>query len=344
MSAPVTPDTDVTPRRGYRSASLAGLGTGRRRAVLIAFWGNLVCQMGIIVTGGTVRLTGSGLGCSTWPNCEPGEFTPQFSPEMGIHPFIEFGNRTLTGVLTVFALAVLVAALLWLRPKGRGFRWLAVTPLIGTALQALIGGITVWMDLHPGVVGPHFLISIALVAISAVLVARLYEGDGPRRLTVPRPVLWLGWALAASAAVVLTLGVIVTGSGPHSGDAEHPVRLPLDPRMVSWLHADSVMLFCGLLIGILIALHLVAARGHARRAAWTLVVITALQAGIGYIQYFTGLPELLVGIHLAGAAIFTAAVTWLLTTLWTWDVPADDGRGDPVQDTAQAPALDRLPS
>lgn len=285
---------------------------------MLAFWGNLACQILIILSGGVVRLTGSGLGCSTWPNCEPGEFTPRYSSAMGIHAFIEFGNRTLTGVLSVFAVFLLLVVLLWLRGKGLSFILLALTPLIGTGIQAGIGAVTVLGDLHPGVVGPHFLVSILLVVVSALLLVRLYDGDDARRLVVPRPLAALSIALAVVAAVVLTLGTVVTGSGPHSGDAEHPVRLGLDPRMMSWLHADAVMLFCGLLIGITLALHLVRTTRRARAAAWTLVGVTVLQAMIGYVQYFTGLPAAVVAAHMLGAGLFTAAVTWLVAAQWTW--------------------------
>lgn len=300
------------------SPILAGLAPGARRAVLIAFWGNLACQVLIILSGGVVRLTGSGLGCSTWPNCEPGQFTPRYSPAMGIHPFIEFGNRTLTGVLSVFAVLVLAVVLLWLRDKGRSFLLLAIAPLVGTAIQAGIGGITVLVGLSPGIVLVHFLVSALLVAVSALLLVRLHDGDGTARLAVPRPLATLSVALAVVAAAVLVLGTVVTGSGPHSGDADKPVRLGLDPRMVSWLHADAVMLFCGLLIGILLALHLVRTTRRARAAAWTLVAVTAVQAAIGYTQYFTGLPGAAVALHMLGAALFTAAVTWLVAAQWTW--------------------------
>ena len=303
------------------SPVLASLPASRRRLVSIAFWGNLICQMGIIVTGGIVRLTGSGLGCSTWPNCEPGQFAPNTANPTGFRAFIEFGNRTLTGVLSVFALAVLIIALRWLRSKGRGFLVLAWMPLVGTLLQAIVGMAIVKLHLHPGTVAPHFLISIALVVVSTVLVARLHEGDGAVRRAVPRPVLATAIALAVVGAAVLVLGTVVTSTGPHSGDLEATVRLALDPRMVSWLHADAVMLFCGLVVGMLLVLHLIDARSHARRAAWGVVIVTVAQAVLGYTQYFLALPAVLVGLHMAGAALFTAAVSWLVTTMFTWQGP-----------------------
>lgn len=315
------------------SPALAVLSPRQRLVVGLAFWGNLVCQMGIIVTGGIVRLTGSGLGCSTWPNCEPGQFTPNASNPTGFRAFIEFGNRSLTGVLSVFAILLLLVTWRWLRFKGRAFRWLALMPLVGTALQAIVGMAIVKLHLHPGAVAPHFLISIALVVVSTVLVARLHEGDGPRRRAVPGPVLATAVTLAAVGAAVLVLGTVVTSSGPHSGDAAVTERLALDPRTVSWLHADAVMLFSGLLIGMLLVLHLIRARTHARRAAWALVLVTMLQAVIGYTQYFTALPAVLVALHMAGAAIFTASVAWLVVTMWTW-------QGAPL--AAAEPAIDRV--
>ncbi|WP_193106441.1 heme A synthase [Brachybacterium sp. FME24] len=305
--------------------------TARARIAAIVFWGNLICQIGIIVSGGVVRLTSSGLGCSTWPNCEPGQFTPELTMESGIHPFIEFGNRTLTGVLGVFAVALLLVSLLWLRHKGRGMRWLAITPLVGTAVQAIVGMVVVKADLHPGVVSPHFLISPILVAVSAVLLYRLYDGDAARRRSVvPGAMHWMSWALGVIGFAVLVLGTLVTGTGPHSGDDVHPERLPFDPRTISWLHADAVMLFCGLLVGLLIALHLIGAQRPARRAAWGLVGITAAQALIGYTQYFTGLPELLVGLHMLGAGLFAAGIAWVAVSMYTWHSPAPviDGQSD----------------
>lgn len=321
--------TLADPRRPRPGAA------ARARLAAIVFWGNLVCQIGIIVTGGVVRLTGSGLGCSTWPNCEPGSFTPELTLEAGIHPFIEFGNRTLTGVVSVFAIALLLISFLWLRHKGSGFLLLAALPLVGTGIQAILGAVVVWLHLHPGAVSPHFLVSPILVAISAVLVVRLYGGDGARRPRVPAALRWMFAAMAALGFAVLVLGTLVTGSGPHSGDAEYPARLPFDPRTISWLHADSVMLFCGLLVGLLISLYLVRSARPARRAAWGLVGVTLLQAAIGYTQYFTGLPEVLVGMHLLGAALFAAAIAWCGAALFTW---SPDEAADPADVPAAAGA------
>ena len=165
---------------------------------------NLVAQMGLVVTGGAVRLTGSGLGCSTWPQCEPGSFTPALHDATSIHPLIEFGNRTLTGVLTIIAVAVAVAVFTD-RRRSRGFRTLGLVPILGVLAQALIGGATVLLHLNPAVVGVHLLLSMSLVAVSTVLVSRVDETDAPGQPTVPGRVLVVSRALAVAAAVVLVL-------------------------------------------------------------------------------------------------------------------------------------------
>ena len=279
---------------------------GARRWTRPVVLANLVAQIAIIVTGGAVRLTGSGLGCSTWPMCEPGEFTPRFHDEMTFHPIIEFGNRTLTGVLLVIAIAV--AVLVWRdRSRSTSFRRLGLLPLVGVLLQAVIGGITVRVDLHPAIVGGHLLISMALVAASAVLLERISEGDGP-----PRPL--VGTRTRAAAIVlqvvlvpVLVLGVIVTGAGPHSGDSEIGYRFAVDPALFTRFHAASVYLFLAVTaIVVVLVARSRPAPPRARRVLGILVVVTLLQGAIGYVQYFTGLPEILVAAHMLGAALLTA--------------------------------------
>ena len=267
---------------------------------------NLVAQIAIIVTGGAVRLTGSGLGCSTWPMCEPGEFTPRFHDEMTFHPIIEFGNRTLTGVLLIVAIAV--AVLVWNdRSRSTSFRRLGLLPLVGVLLQAVIGGITVRVDLHPAIVGGHLLISMALVAASAVLLERVSEGDGPPRPLAGPRTRAAAVALQVVLVPVLVLGVIVTGAGPHSGDSEIGYRFAVDPALFTRFHSASVLLFLAVLVVVVV---LVARTRpvppRARRVVVTLVVVTLLQGAIGYVQYFTGLPEVLVGLHMLGAALLTA--------------------------------------
>ena len=297
--------TSTTSRTSPSPAKRTWSDIARRwtRPAIIA---NLVGQIGIVATGGAVRLTGSGLGCSTWPMCEPGEFTPSLHDASTIHPFIEFGNRTLTGVLGVLAIAV--ALFVWTnRSRSMPYRLLGLAPLLGVVLQAVIGGITVLVDLHPAIVGGHLLISMGLVAASAVLLDRSGEGDAPPVSLVPRHTRVVTWLLEIALVPMLVLGVIVTGSGPHSGDSEVGYRFALDPAHVTKFHAASVWLFLVLLV----VLTVLVWRAHppltkARRVVGLLVVVTLAQGAIGYVQYFTGLPEILVGLHMLGAAVLTA--------------------------------------
>ncbi len=283
------------------------------RWVHLALIVNLVVEVLIVVTGGLVRLTGSGLGCPTWPECVPGSYTPVVTQPQGIHKYIEFGNRTLTSVVGVAALVALVAVWAAVRRGGRPRTLVAVAalPLAGVVVQAVLGGITVLTQLHPATVAAHFLVSMAIVAGSTYLLWRVGQADGPPGRVVAVEARWLGRALAAVTVVVLVLGTIVTGSGPHSGDAEAPARLGLDPRSVSWLHSDAVLVWFGLLLALVVALRLTGAGPGVRRAAWVAVGVGLAQGLIGYVQYLTGLPVLVVALHMLGACLLVVAVTRL---------------------------------
>lgn len=284
------------------------------RWVLVA---NLVTEIGIVVTGGLVRLTGSGLGCPTWPQCVPGSYTPVVQQPQGIHKYIEFGNRTLTSVVGVVALAALVAVVLDVRRRSRPRRLiaLAAVPLVGVLAQAVLGGITVLTHLSPGTVAAHFLVSALIVVASTMLLVRAQQGDGPAHPVVRPELVAMGWALAALTAVVVVLGTVVTGSGPHSGDADSPARLGLDPRAMSWLHSDSVLVWFGLLLTLLVALRLTDGPRPARRAAVVTLGVGLAQGLIGYVQYATGLPVVAVALHMLGACLLVVAVTRLLMTM-----------------------------
>jgi cytochrome c oxidase assembly protein subunit 15 len=299
----------------------------------------LLAQVGIVVTGGAVRLTGSGLGCPSWPECVPGSYTPIRHQAEGYHRYIEFGNRTLTFVLGAAVLAAIVAA--WRHRRTRPpLLPLALVQLLGVVAQAVLGGITVRTGLHPATVAAHFLLSMGLIAAAVALYERGNEGDAPPLPLVPREVRWLGGALVTLAATVLTVGTVVTGSGPHAGDARVVDRFPLDPRMVSWLHADLVLLFLGLTVGLCVALRLVTVPGPApdrgsdpATRSTTLLVVALTQAAIGYLQYFTGLPILAVALHVLGACL-----VWI-ATLRVWFALRE--RGDVV--VGQVPAPRRAP-
>jgi heme a synthase len=277
------------------------------RPLLVA---NLVGEVGIVVTGGIVRLTGSGLGCSTWPECQPGSFTPVRTPESAYHDLVEFGNRTLTGVVGILAIVSLwVVLTAW--PRRTRLHAVAIGVLAGIPAQAVLGGITVLTGLNPWTVMGHFLLSMVLVALSTALVRGARdESSGPGELVVHPLARTLALGTSALGAVVLLLGTIVTGSGPHSGDAERPARTGFDPRFVSWMHADAVMLFCGLVIATLVAVRITATTHEARRAWDMVLVVTAAQGVIGYVQYFTKLPELLVLVHMLGASLLVVALTF----------------------------------
>ncbi len=275
-------------------------------AILLA---NLVAEVGIVVTGGLVRVTGSGLGCPTWPECTDGSITPTVEQAEGFHKYIEFGNRTLTGVLLVLALATVLAVWRW---APRRAMWVgAALVLVGVLGQAVLGGITVLLGLNPAIVAAHFLVSMSLVAVSSYLWFARHEEAVPPRLLVAPLVTRLGWATVAVGAAVLTLGTVVTGSGPHSGDADEPNRFGVDPRTASWLHADLVMIFIGLVVATWLAARLTAVDDERRPArAWLVVLGVALAQGlIGYVQYFTGLPEALVIAHMLGASLLVVALT-----------------------------------
>jgi len=273
---------------------------GHARGLTIA---NIVTQGGIIVTGAAVRLTESGLGCSTWPQCEPGEFTPTFHPETGYHQYIEFGNRTMTFLLLVVA-ALLAIAIWRARPD---MRWWGIVPGVGVIAQAVLGGIVVHANLNPWLVAPHLWLSAGLVWI-AVYIALRYR-NAPRR--EGRALTPLRIANLVIFVVVVFLGALTTGAGPHSGDPEATQRLALDPAEIAKAHAASVWLFLitlGALVWLIRRDRSAGARDEVRKAWIVLVVVTLAQGVIGYAQYFLGLPILLVELHLVGVATLSAAM------------------------------------
>ncbi len=285
-----------------RATAPSGVGRWLRPLAMAS----VVVNVLIVLTGGVVRLTGSGLGCPTWPRCTDASFTPHGA--MGVHAAIEFGNRMVTFVIAAVAVATFVVA--W-RVGRRGLTRLALVLALGVPAQAVIGGVTVLTDLNPWIVAFHLLVSLAMTGVAVTLLRRVDEPDGPTRPTLPRPLVGLVRATFAVGWVVLYLGTVVTGSGPHAGDADAP-RNGLDPRAVSQLHTDVVFLLVGLAVAVLLALRAVDAPPRARRAADVLVGVLVAQAVVGFVQYFTGLPVPLVTLHLLGAALTSAALTWLL--------------------------------
>lgn len=256
----------------------------------------LVLQAGLILTGGAVRLTGSGLGCPTWPECTPGSYTPVPNQAEGaLHAWIEFGNRLLTFGLVAISLIVLAHVLI---TKRRDLRLLAAGQLLGILGQGVLGGITVLTDLHPLPVASHLLLSIILVAAAVSLYDR-------REVPVERIkqsdilISMLSRLHIALSFIVIVLGTLVTGSGPHAGD-EQARRFGFDIRTVAILHADAVIALFGLTLAVAVAIR---TNKVILRKIYIFTWIALAQGAIGYIQYFTGIPEVLVTAHLLGATL-----------------------------------------
>ncbi|MGO1193651.1 MAG: COX15/CtaA family protein [Nesterenkonia sp.] len=282
-------------------------------ATKVLAWATLISNIGIIVTGGAVRLTASGLGCPEWPRCTADSWVS--TPEMGINGAIEFGNRLLTYVLIAISVAMFLAVVrLWHTHRPLVIYSLAIG--FGIPLQGVIGGITVWTNLNPWVVGLHFILSCGLVMLAAMLLNRitlelkhqggvgrpLVDGERDAVTTGLTPIVLLaGWA-----AVIL--GTIVTGTGPHAGDPGSP-RHEFTPEMITRLHVVPVYILCAAAIVIVIRQRGLAASSGQRRAAWFLVAVIVLQGALGYWQHLTGLPILLVVLHMLGAAMTIVACT-----------------------------------
>lgn len=277
----------------------------------LRFWSvaSLVANIGIVVTGGVVRLTSSGMGCPTWPRCTEDSYVSH--PELGIHGAIEFGNRLLTFVLIAVALLTFVAALRYRDEHGsrRDLRWLAAGMALGIPAQAIIGGISVWTHLNPYVVAFHFLVSMVLIALSVWLIRKVWLVP---RQPAARPARSLTRITFVAMWVAVWLGTVVTGSGPHAGD-QYAMRTGLDPALVSHVHAAAVYVTIGATLGCVWLLR--------SRAAVLLLVVELVQATLGLTQYHLGLPIVLVALHLLGAALAVAAATNLMLSVSRRPVP-----------------------
>lgn len=278
-----------------------------RRIALI----NVIVNVIIVLTGGAVRLTDSGMGCASWPNCTPETFFP--TPAMGIHSAIEWSNRLFGGVVTVVALAAFIAALLR-RPRRKSLVWLTFSVGLGVIVQALIGAVTVGTVLSPYMVSVHFLVSMAVLAVAYAAWVRAGEPDGEARALAAPAVVWLWRSIAAVTLVTLTAGTVVTGAGPRAGDANAP-RLAIDEAAAAQAHADLACLLIGLSVGLVFAAFAAKVGPRTRRAAIVLVVVEAAQGLIGLVQYLTDLPVALVAAHMLGAALLWLAVLAVGTSL-----------------------------
>jgi cytochrome c oxidase assembly protein subunit 15 len=278
---------------------------GTRRIKLYA-WLSQISQSLIVVTGAAVRLTGSGLGCPTWPRCTDDSFVS--TPEMGIHGLIEFGNRLLTFVLLIIAILTLVVAIR-MRRQRKGLVSLAILLAFGIVLQAVIGGITVLTGLNSWVVGLHFVVSVALIGIAAILVKR---ASGWAPLRGARLASILRWPVLVVGYITIAVGVVVTGAGPHAGDSNTP-RNGLDLELWQHLHSYPGYLLLALLILQAIALLRETKNGGrhpARRVVLLSVAVTVLQAAIGIAQARLGVPPFLTGLHVLGAAVTSSLLVF----------------------------------
>lgn len=269
----------------------------------------LVFQTGIVLTGAAVRITGSGLGCPTWPECTYGSYTPVAGQAEGaFHAWIEFGNRLLTFLLLFAAVAVVIYAI---KKARRDLIWRALLQVLGIFGQGIIGGITVLTDLNPLAVASHFILSIFLIAGAVSIVAR---GRSP--LISVRPtetkVKILAQLHVLLTFIVIVIGTLVTGSGPHAGDLDAP-RLKLDERAIAWLHADAVIALFGVSLALLVLSEI---SPETKRRVKIFFAVTLVQGLIGYLQYVLGLPELLVIIHVLGSTLVWIASwrIWLSIT------------------------------
>lgn len=279
------------------------------RRVRVAAWASLISQILIIGTGGAVRLTGSGLGCPTWPRCTDDSFVS--TPEMGFHGLIEFGNRLLTFVLIIIAIVMFVFVLRLRRDRPELFR-LSLGLGLGIPGQAVIGGVTVLTDLNPYVVGLHYLLSAVLVAAAAVLVYRIRRGPRRAGWGVPRPVRMMMAALYAVLGISVVMGILTTGSGPHAGDAG-AARNGLDSWLLQHFHAwPSYVVLGGVVTVTALAWFAGVGSSGFRRAITGSLIVTMVQIAVGLFQANNGLPVLAVGIHMVLAAVLVAFVTTAL--------------------------------
>jgi cytochrome c oxidase assembly protein subunit 15 len=282
-----------------------------RRVTLLA----LVALVVIMVSGAAVRLSGSGLGCTDWPTCEEGRLAPESvtdAPAM-----IEFANRLFTGVVSV-AVVLAVLGAVRRRPQRKDLTVLAVGLVVGVVAQAVLGGLVVWYGLSPWFVMGHFLLSLVLVTDAVVLHHRAGTPPGPARPVVSRTTAVLGWLVVAAAAVVVTTGTVVTATGPHAGD-DTAERFDLALPDVARVHGSAVLVLLALVLGLLRVLWRDEPPTPVTDAARVLLVVLVAQAAVGYTQWFTGVPALLVGVHVLGAVAVWIAV---LRTVLAMRAPA----------------------
>jgi cytochrome c oxidase assembly protein subunit 15 len=306
---------DVLPMPSLRTQRLVAL------AVVLT-------QGGIAVTGAIVRVTASGLGCPTWPQCFPGSFTPVPVAEVPvIHQAVEFGNRMITFlVVLTAALAVLTLTRARRRREVLVYAWLMPA---STIVQAVIGGITVLTGLLWWTVAIHLLASMTMVWLSVLLYVKVGEpDDGVATLGVPKAMRWSAALTAVALSAVLVTGTLVTGAGPHAGDksVEQPVpRLQVEITTLVHMHSTLLVAYLALVVGLGLGLLAVSAPRPVRLRWTVLLALVCAQGVVGTVQFFTGVPAALVAVHVAGAAACTAATAAL------WASMRERAEPEPVQ-------------
>ncbi|MBB2915218.1 cytochrome c oxidase assembly protein subunit 15 [Streptosporangium becharense] len=327
----MNPSTDRA--RGFPAALISSIWSPTSRSARGWALTAVIVNVLITVTGAAVRVTGSGLGCPTWPQCTADSFVPVPHDEISpVNMAIEFGNRLLTFLVLLVAVACVVAAtrLPSRRPDLVRLAWLQP---IGVAVQGLWGGLVVHTLLNPFTVSMHFLFSVAMTAAAYVLYIHAREEDGPVRPLVHRGIRALGTALVVAVSVLLVAGVVVTGTGPHSGD-ELASRFPFDIEAVTRIHVDIAYVVVGLTFALLFALYVTDGPVRARWAALALLGVELAQGGIGYVQYFLGVPATLVNLHVLGSAL-----VWIGTLHVVFALRARDPRDAPAETTGPLDAV-----
>lgn len=293
-------------------AFIAERWTPQQRTVQRAALISLAMTVCIVVTGGAVRLTGSGLGCPTWPKCTDDSLTA--THEMGFHGAIEFGNRMLTYVLCAAVGWAIIAARSQ-KPMRRSLTrlgWVQFWLVMG---NAVLGGIVVLVGLNPWTVAAHFLLSTALIAVAVTMWQRTREGDADARPLVGKAVVQLVWFLVAASVLLIAVGTVVTGSGPHAGDSSEVPRMGFDWETVSKLHAVLAWIVVTLTFALWFVLKAVDAPKGPLHRTRDLFLILLAQGAIGYVQYFTDLPEVLVGLHMFGSCVVWIGVMRVLLSM-----------------------------
>jgi cytochrome c oxidase assembly protein subunit 15 len=293
----------------------------------------ILTQGGIAVTGAIVRVTASGLGCPTWPQCFPGSFTPVPVAEVPvIHQAVEFGNRMIT-FLVVLTAALAVLAVIRARRRREVLLYAWLMPA-STVAQAVIGGVTVLTGLLWWTVAIHLLVSMTMVWLSVQLFVKIGEPDtGTPTLLVPNPLRWLTILTAVTLAAMLVTGTLVTGAGPHAGDksASQPVpRLQVEVTTLVHFHSTVLVAYLALIVGLACALLAVHAARSITLRLWVLLALVCAQGLVGTVQFFTGVPAVLVAVHVAGAAACTAATSALWASMQSRSI-LQGSEAEPIQ-------------